>query len=223
LEWSVAGGLPAGVSIVPLGLNPGTEPDQIVQDFEITLPLGQDTDFDLNMSAFSREVSNGDEESKTVVIPIELESNSNVFTPEFLATDQSIWSSGAEFVFDDDRFLGIDESFSDSGSVLVVDYSVSASVKAGFQSTLHFEGGQIDADLDYNVTINTNYNKTTDVLQLDPLFSLLSGTFSTTGPEGSYKLDFIFNYNIAATVGLDLVVDSFEIASVDSATISART
>jgi hypothetical protein len=32
LEWSVAGGLPAGVSIVPLGLNPGTEPDQIVQD-----------------------------------------------------------------------------------------------------------------------------------------------------------------------------------------------
>jgi hypothetical protein len=72
-------------------------------------------------------------------------------------------------VFDDDRFLGIDESFSDSGSVLVVDYSVSASVKAGFQSTLHFEGGQIDADLDYNVTINTNYNKTTDVITTSPL------------------------------------------------------
>jgi hypothetical protein len=118
-------------------------------------------------------------------------------------------------VFDHDRFLGIDESLSNSGSILgVVDYSLSASVKAGFQSTLHFEGGQIDADLDYNVTINTNYNKTTDVLQLDPLFSLLSGTFNTTGPEGSYKLDFIFNYNVAAKVGLNFVVDSVDIVDV---------
>jgi hypothetical protein len=78
---SVEGGLPPGVSITPLDVNPGTELDQIVQDFEITLPLGQDTDFDLNITAFSKEVSSGDEESKTIVVPIELESNSNLFTP----------------------------------------------------------------------------------------------------------------------------------------------
>lgn len=47
---------------MPSGVNPGAEPDQLTQQFVLTLPLDTDTDFDLVITAVSKETSNGDEE-----------------------------------------------------------------------------------------------------------------------------------------------------------------
>src|SRR5262249_30651373 len=45
ITWT---GVPDGVTIAPVGdPNPGDEPDQIAMQFVVTVPLGQDTDFNL--------------------------------------------------------------------------------------------------------------------------------------------------------------------------------
>jgi hypothetical protein len=207
---SVAGGVPAGVTIVPGGTNPGSEPDQIVQEFRITLPLDQDTNFNLEITATSKEVSNGDEQSKTVTIPIVYEFNSTTTPAEFVAEDQSIWSTGDQFVFVDDRFVGIDTgNFNESvGSVLFA--GIDGHIKLGFQSTLTFEGGEIDATADYDVTVETNYNKTTDQLLIDTGALLTAAAFSTEGPQGSYTLDFIYDVLLHAFAGVNIDFGSID-------------
>jgi hypothetical protein len=104
---SVAGGLPAGVTVTPGSINPGTEPDQIVQQFVVTLPLDTDTNFNLDITAISKEVSNGDTQTATVTIPIVNDFNSTTTPVQFTAENQSIWNTGDQFTFQDDRFIGI--------------------------------------------------------------------------------------------------------------------
>ncbi|WP_028456588.1 Ig-like domain-containing protein [Chitinilyticum litopenaei] len=205
--------LPEGVTVEPGTLNPGDEPDQLVQDFLLTLPTGEDVSFDFGVTAVAKEVSNGDEESRSIAVPIVLDFTANDYAPSFLATDQSIWDSGEEFVFTDDRFLGVDDGFSDSSGGLI-GYSVSADVKAGFQSTLTFEGGEVDARLDYEFGVDTNYNKATDMLLISSSQMLVGGDFATQGPQGSYILDFIFNYAFSAALTYDIELDSGNILSV---------
>jgi hypothetical protein len=208
-------GIPDGVTAIPGVLNPGAEPDQIVQDFILTLPLDQDVSFDFGIAAVSKEVSNGDEETNFIAVPIVLEYTENDYAPTFYATDQSIWSSGDQFTFNDNRFIGVDNfasPFTDSSGGLI-GYNVSAAIKAGLQSNLSFEGGEIDANLNYDFSVDTNYNKTTDMLLISSSQVLTGGDFATEGPEGSYKLDFIFNYDVSAALTYDIGVDSGTIVS----------
>jgi hypothetical protein len=155
-------GIPAGVTVDINGVNPGDKQDQIVQDFLLTLPIDQDTNFDLSIKAVSKETSNGDEESATVNVPLVIETNQISENRTFQATDQSIWTTGDEFVFDDNRFLGIDIADSGGDPNAFISSSWSYDVKAGFQSDLHFEGGDIDADIPWQFDFDTIYNKTTD-------------------------------------------------------------
>ena len=66
-------GLPAGVVASEMGVNPGDQPDQLVHEFLLTLPFGQDINFDLTISAFSEETSNGDQEETSLTVPIAYE------------------------------------------------------------------------------------------------------------------------------------------------------
>lgn len=209
-------GIPEGVTVVPGAVNPGSEPDHLVQDFLLTLPLNQDWDFDLGVTAVLKEVSNGDEETNTVMVPIVLDYNENNYTPTFLATDQSIWGGGNAFTFVDDTFLGIDTGFSKASGGLI-GYDVGAHVKAGFQSTLTFTAGEIDANLNYDLGIDTHYNETTDSLLISSSQFLKGGDFTTVGPEGSYKLDFIFNYDFHLALTYDIDIFSGNILSVGGA------
>lgn len=204
LLWSVDGGLPPGVSIVPDGpLDPAGTPGQLVREFLITLPLDTDTSFTLNLEAISKETSNGDTESATTSLDVVYEYNLNQYQRTFLATDQSIWDSGDQFTFDDDRFIGIDRNWSDSSDGLIT-YDFAASLKAGFQSDLHFEGGEIDANLPFDISIDTNYNKTTDTLLIGSSALLTGGDFQTEGPQGQYTLDFLFEYALYLAAKIDL-------------------
>jgi len=205
-------GIPAGVSVDANGYNPVDQPNQIVKDFLLTLPLDQDTDFDLAITAFSKETSNGDEESVSLNVPIVMETNHISEDVTFQAIDQSIWTTGDEFVFEDKRFLGIDiEDDGGNGGLISTDWAYD--IKAGFQSDLVFEGGDIDADIPWQFDFDTFYNKTTDVLVIDTYAELFGGGFfKTDGPSLEYMLDFIFDYDVYVDVDLvvDLGVDSID-------------
>lgn len=207
------GALPVGVSVTPGTFNPATEPGQVTQDFTLTLPLGQDWSFDFGITAVSKETSNGDEETFSLDVPILLEYTERDYASTFYATNQSMWATGSQFTFVDDRFLGVDNTASPftASAGGFIGYDVSAAVKAGFQSKLTFEGGEIDANLAYNFEVDTNYNKTTDMLLISSTQMLMGGDFVTEGPQGSYKLDFIFNYDINAALTYDIEWDLGEV------------
>lgn len=206
-------GIPAGVTVSQNGVNPGTEPDQIVQDFVLTLPMFEDTLFDLTVTSVAKETSNGDEQTATIEVPIELQYNLNDLDTTFYAQDQSIWSSGDQFTFTDDRFLGLSESWNVSGGGFLYGAS-DGYITAGFQSTLEFEGGEIDASLPFDIDVETFYNISTDVLQISSSALLTGGAFDTEGPEGSYMLDFIFELLLNASAGVDFGVDEAAIIDV---------
>lgn len=216
LSWAVAGGgAPAGVTITPAGPVAGSG-DQLIQQFVVTTAAEQDWNFDIDFTAVSTEASNGDEELHTEARNIEIDYTGNFDTLTYGVVDQSIWSTGDEFVRDYDEFLGVDESFSATlGDDVITGTFLkgSASIKAGFDVDFHFEGGQIDATVPIDVSIETTYNKTTDTLYIDPSLALGSGgSFVTTGPEGSFKLDFIFEAMAslhASLLYVDLYNDSF--------------
>jgi hypothetical protein len=183
-------------------VNPGDQPDQLVHQFILTLPADTDVNFDLGIAAVSQETSNGDEEVASVSVPIVLEHTVTNVDAAFQAIDQSMWNTGDQFTFADDRFLGIDTSWNTSGGGFVFG-ATDGHLKAGFQSTLNFEGGEIDASAPYDITVETSYNKTTDVLFLTADATLGAASFTTEGPEGSYVLDFIFSFLMNASAGLD--------------------
>lgn len=197
----VLSGLPAGVIVSEALVNPGDQPDQLVHQFILTLPADTDVNFDLGITAVSQETSNGDEEVASVSVPIVLEHTVTNVDAAFQAIDQSMWDTGNQFTFTDDRFLGIDTSWNTSGGGFVYG-ATDGHLKAGFQSTLNFEGGEIDASVPYDITVETSYNKTTDVLFLTADATLGAASFATEGPEGSYALDFIFSFLMNASAGL---------------------
>lgn len=210
---SVAGGMPPGATLTPGAVNPGDEPDQIVQQFTLTTAAETSFDFDIAFTATSVETSNGDTETATEIVPIVIDYKSVTQDATFTATDQSIWSSGDEFTFVDDRFIGIQTGeFNEStGGGLYA--GVNGHITLGFQSTLEFEGGEIDAVTDYDLTVETTYNRTTDYLFMDTSALLTNALFNTQGPEGSYTLDLIYDVLLNAYAGVS--IDFGELGSID--------
>lgn len=203
--------LPAGVALVPVFADPGSEPDQLFQEYLLTLPLDADTQFDLTFTAVSKETSNGDEETGSETVAIVYEYNSTTTAVEFAAEDQSIWENGDQFVFVDDRFVGVDTgTFSRSVGNSTLFAGIEGHIKLGFQSTLTFEGGEIDATANYDVIVETNYNKTTDQLLIDSGALLTGASFVTEGPEGSYVLDFVYDVLLEAFAGVNVDFGSID-------------
>lgn len=220
LDWLVGGGAaPAGVTITPLSVNPGTTPGSIVQMFTVTTDPGLDWNFDIDFTATAKELSNGDSEDATDAQNIEIDYTANFDQLTYTVTDQSIWSNGDEFVFEYDEFLGVNRSFGSSfyiealGVSTGTGYDIGGSLKAGFDVDVLFEGGQIDATIPVDVTVNTTYNKTTDTIYIDPFLAIGSGgSFVTIGPEGHFNLDFIFELEAHALVEIlfvDVLNESF--------------
>ncbi len=208
--------------------------DSASQDVQLFLPTDHTSNFDFQVTAVSDENGNGDPDtaSATASQHVELDVAQNSVTETFQAINQSIWDPSLPGGIDDTRFIGLDVS-GDPG--IDLDPLGSAGghyeLKVGFQSTLHATFGDIDATLPYDITIDTLYNRTTDSLLIDPSAALApGGSFTTTGPGGSYSLDFIFHALISAHVDvLGLIGGSatigpldlgFNILGIDSATFS---
>ncbi|MBR0868819.1 cadherin-like domain-containing protein [Bradyrhizobium tropiciagri] len=228
--------LPAGVTMsagaITHSLVDGVR-DSASEDVVLFLPTDHSSNFDFSVTATADENGNGDPDTASVMASkhIQLDVAHNATQETFTATNQSIWDPSLPGGIDDSRFLGIDVS-GDPGVDLEPLGSAGGhyELKVGFQSTLHATLGDIDATLPYDITIDTAYNRTTDSLLITPNDALASGGFfNTTGPGGSYNLDFIFHALLSAhadiagiggsaTVGpLDL---GFNIFGIDSATFS---
>jgi len=196
-------GLPAGVTASTTSIsNPGA-----TEYVTLTLPEGQSFDFDVTVTATSTETSNGDTASSSATQNVLFTHNEVEQTITLEAIDQNQWGEGEEFAFDDERELGFDTGRqSTSGDLLgAFDYSFAVDLEAGLRSDLHFGGGEIDAEVPYDLTFETAFNETTDVLQLDTTAMLASGGgFMTDGPELTYDLDFYVNLYANATMGIDI-------------------
>ncbi len=223
LSWSIAGGVPQGVTLTALpGDDLPAEPNAITRQFEITTEADRDWNFDVVFSATSVERSNGDTQTATAAKKIEIDFNGNDLTRTYQVQDQSIWSSGSEFRFQYDEFVGIEESFrstfwlgGDGAGYLGTGYDVEAKVRVGFGVDVEFSAGSIDATVPVDVQIDTTYNRTTDTLQIDPAIAIGAGaSFQTTGPEGHVNIDSVFSLVGRAFVELvtaDLYNDSFNL------------
>lgn len=217
LVLSVAGGVPLGASIDPTSVNPAGTPDQIVQQFVVKTAPETDYDFDIDITATSQEASNADQQAATSIQNIEVDFTHNQETLTYSVVDQSIWDTGDEFQYHAEPFFGIDTTIDEAGGdpdVTDTYYDVFVHLKTGFQATIDFSAGDIDATLPLDVTIDTTYNKTTDQVLITPTLALGQGmSFVTHGPEGSFKLDFKFLLDAEAKaelLGVDLIdIDYF--------------
>jgi Bacterial Ig domain len=202
IDAAVAGGLPAGVSIAPLGgFNPGDEPNEVVKEFKVTLPQNQDIDFDLNFTAVSEETSNGDQEVVSKAIAIEVDYNQNFFNASFFADNRDIWGPGEPFSFHEQEFIGIDDVFDPPQIDIPIpptpllffgDAKIDAQV--GFDFEVKITGGEFDATIPIDVQVDTVYNKTTDQFLVNPTFDISdSGAkIDGTGPGGFLSILPIF-------------------------------
>lgn len=206
--------LPAGVVIQGAS---GGQISAPTGDDTITLILDEDTDFDFDftVSATSTEASNNDTATTTETIDVVYDHNETSNNVTFEAIDQSIWTTGDEFVFTDDRFLGLDLDGSGSnGGLIPITWSYD--LMAGFQSYLNFEGGDIDASIPWQLDFETNFNRTTNVLTLDTDASLLyGGSFQTAGPSLEYVLDFFLQYDFYADVDVNYGIDTANLFTID--------
>ena len=209
-----AGTLPAGVTLTPLTAFPGGQPDHVEQQFLLTVPTGEDVNFDLSFTAVSRETSNGDEESATDTTPIEIDFTHNQTDLLFSTDNQSLWSSGPSDPFDFHDVIGLKDFSLDSDLTIPVsdippawiNVTTDGSLTFGFDTIIHLDAGDIDIDLTVTTVMDTTYNKTTDTLYLDPTYTLKGGTFTTTGPSGYVDIDFVFDLNL----DIDLTVEPLD-------------
>ena len=208
---SVEGGLPAGATLTPIATDPTGQPDQIVQQFLLTTADDTSSNFDIVFTATSVETSNGDTETNSVPVSIVIDHGTVTQNATFDATDQSIWNNGDAFTFTDDRFLGVDTgpfNYNTGGTLYA---GISGHVKLGFQSTLSFDGGNIDATGNYDLTVDSTYNRTTDWLNIDTSALLNTTSFDTVGPEGSYTLDFVYDVLLSAYAGVSVDFGSIDL------------
>ena len=203
-------GLPPGTEIIEAlgGVIDVPNAPGVVKEVTLVLAPGFDYKFDLAVKAISKEASNGDEEAAVATTPIDFESNTSVFNENFIAQDQNVWGTGNEFNLPPlDEFIGIDEGFKKTISVLdgLIYAQAEAFIKAGLDVDIAFNGGNIDAHVPIDITFDTSFNHTTDMLVIDASAIVAAGGgFSTVGPSGHAMVDFIFEYGLGGAVGLDL-------------------
>ncbi len=199
-------GLPDGVQLTAIGLNPGDETGTLVRDFVLTLPDEQDWNVDFTVTAIAKETSNGDEESASVVVPIAYSYADTDQSLNFLASDRSIWGEGAS-----GNFSGGDEqsdtaSFNADLSALdgIISFSADGSATAGIRYELALAHGTVDANLDYDLHVEARYNQSTDQLLISSNAGLVGGDFSTAAMDGQLNIDVLFAWHLFAQFGYDL-------------------
>jgi hypothetical protein len=211
------GAPPAGVTLITDGnLDPAGQPDSVEEFVQLMLPTAQgvnfqDINFDLNVTAYAQEEGNGDPDqaSATAAKHIAVDFTHNETHQTFDAIEQSIWTTGSGAPITWDKFIGPNIPFNESETFITPTFPplpvkafVEGHFKVGLQVDVTFDGGAITAHLPYDITINTTYNETTDSLLIQTGAALAPGSnFTTTGPEGSVKVDFIVDF--LAKIGLE--------------------
>lgn len=119
----------------------------------------------------------------------------------FSVSNHSVWGRNHHnFEVQDDRFLGT--SWNKKGSKSVAGFGIqgATSGRVGFQSAFSFDGGRLNASLPIDLWLDIPENIVAgETITIQSGFSLdNSASFSTTGLQASYDLDFIFDVNAKA-------------------------
>ena len=196
--------------------NPGT----VAPEIDVSAPTLTSTNFNLGITAVNAET-----ESPTTTASASTSQNIHVehstFTQQvaFSATNQSIWGSGDAPTVSFDKFLGIDTHAAGQttigsgptsifGSLASNNLKLGGSItlKAGFQADLMLNSGSFNATVPFNITLGDTYNEINKTLQVDPTDAQApGGMIATTGPGGSFGLDFIFDAMASLTAGAHIL------------------
>lgn len=207
--------IPTGVTVAGATFDPASgfyvidDPDAL-ETVRLTLPEGQDADFDLEVTAISTEASNGDTASTTEAEDVVYDFNETSLLRTFMTSGRSIWGDDAAFEFSDERFLGVDYADSFSVGDSSTGASGSLDLRAGLESDLFISGGEVDANVPFQLDFDTSFNRASDVLRVDTGGALLpGGGFDTTGPFATYQLDFVFELD------WDLFIEVIDVTLLD--------
>ncbi len=131
----------------------------------------------------------------------------------FGTSGQSLFGSGEAFNFTDDRFLGVDfnESVGEEFTIPLpfiddIDVGFDAFIEGevGLQSTFNLNGGTVNTLIPVNLSLAIPEEPVGEgeTFTIQSGFSFANGaTFTTSSPNTSYNLDFIFD--VAAGVNVD--------------------
>ncbi|MFM5955333.1 MAG: Ig-like domain-containing protein [Novosphingobium sp.] len=204
LAAAVAGGLPAGVTITPGAVDPLSTPDHITQVFTVNTPVKTDLDFNIDFTGVSKETSNGDAESETKTQNIKIDYNTATQHGTYNTGDVSEFGPGGAPGWD--KFFGIN-----TGNInptldgpFGTYAGIEAHLKLGFQSKLEINNGTINVTSDYDVTAETTYNRTTDLLHIGTAALMTDAHFTTVSPTGSFTLDFVYDVLLRAYAGISI-------------------
>ena len=190
--------VPAGWTLTTDGnLKTTNQPGTATEEVKLVLPTGADLSFDFKATAYAQEkgIGDPDEASGSASQHIGVEFNHSATQENFLAQHQSIWGSGNASSISKSAYFPLVDEFFD------IDLIVNGRFKVGFTDDILLQGGEINAHLPVNVTVDSTYNTTTDALLVHTESLLASGGgFTTTGPEGHYNLGFLVNILIDAGI-----------------------
>lgn len=167
------------------------------QDFVLTTPQKADAHQNVSFTAVAREVLNGATAMTEGTTRFDYDYSTQTDAVQFTAYDRSMWSEGAAFKIDYENFLGIDLGSFDYRASVGVDIGIASgsvfagveyAFKAGLDVKFHVTGGEVDATADYDITVDSSYNRTTDVLQIDTAGLLTNQTLLSESPNGSLYL-----------------------------------
>lgn len=177
-------------------------------EVDVTTPAGQTTNFMMGVTSYANELNAPpDLASTTAQQQIWVNYSTATQNPDFVSSGQSIWTSGSSFTADFDKFFGVTlgpytPSFFAGFTIpllfttITVGQSVGATgyLKTGFQADLHVDSGTFAGDLPFQVNLANTYNEINHALEVDPTAAQSGGgQFTTTSPNGSFGLDFIFD------------------------------
>ena len=202
LEFS---GLPNGVQVTAIDINPADQPHTLTRDVVLTVPDAEDWNFDFTVTAFAKEKQGGDEQSASVSVPIDYAYNHTAQQLSFNAVDRSIWGENASTSFNASDVQSTEFSFvkgwSDPSGIFT--FGVAAGAEPGIAYTIALTDGTVDARFDYSLDVSSRYNQTTDQLVISSGAVLTGGDFSTSAMDGAMKVDAFLHLLLSAGFSYD--------------------
>ncbi len=218
IDQILSSALPVGVSLSPAGtIDPATTPTQLVQEYFLTLPLDQDTDFGLTFTAVSEELSNGDQETGTDTIQVFASSQSNESIVSFRVEDDNPfqYSDLSEFrgatTGGRKPVSGSDADPTDPEDTPTVTASAWVDFAIGIEEDFDLDSGKLSMDLANIAEADTFYNGVTDILQINTTSNQF-GNWILSDPLGNVDLSAVAKLDVDASVSADLEVGTLTLS-----------
>ncbi len=178
-----------GATISPL--TPTSVGSTYTQNFLLTLPEGQNADFDLVFNAFSKENSNGDEQLVSKTISVGAIGSS--------ITENTFWEiddQPSPFSYDFNKFRGATTNGLKEVKEKAAGITVGgeADIDIGIQEDFHFDSGDLTVRVDRDTTVDTFYNSLTDILEIDTSSILNSDAWVLWDPFTNVELSAVFDF-----------------------------